>query len=75
MSRTRDISQQNRYRHFVSDYEMKNKWKHFLQTPAVFDFLCTHKNFRSQAVEHQGEVTKPSHLENLMLKYERLNVV
>ena len=83
MSRKRDVSLQNRYQYFVSDYDLKQYVKTFFEKPAVFFFFRTHSRFflgRSQGGATRGmglsklQHFLPSHLEDLTLKYKRLNM-
>ena len=51
VSRNRDVSLQNRYWHFVSDYDLKQCVKTVFERKPVFVFLEHTQNFfRSQSI-------------------------
>ena len=75
--RKRHVSMQNCYRYFVSDHDMKQCVKTFFKDQ-LFWFL-EHTQHSEVTVSDATRVTglKPhlqSHLENLISKYQRLNV-
>ena len=57
MSRNRDVSLYNRYRYFVSDYDLKQSVKTFFLKTSCFCFFRAHSRFilGCSLLRNQGE--------------------